>query len=175
MAEFVYSRRGIRLSENIFIRRIKMKRVLVLLMMAIFVISSSGNLLAASQGSKEEAQAMVLKAAAYIKEHGKDKALSEFNNPKGKFVDRDMYVFAYDFSGTNKALVANPALVGKNLIDLKDADGKLMIKDLIGVASNGGGWYEYKWSHPATKEIRAKASYVIKVDDTLWVGCGVYL
>lgn len=117
---------------------------------------------------KREAVAMVERALAYIQANGKEKALAEFNNPKGAFVDRDLYVFAYDFFGVNKALATNPGLVGKNLIDMKDADGKEFIKDLIKVVNKGGGWYDYKWDG------KEKSSYVVKVDDTLWIGCGEY-
>jgi len=121
-----------------------------------------------SVDQKRETVAMVERALAYIQANGKDKALAEFNNPKGAFVDRELYVFAYDFFGINKALASNPAMVGKNLIDYKDADGKEVIKDLIRIARTGGGWYDYKW------EGREKSSYVVKVDDTLWIGCGEY-
>lgn len=117
---------------------------------------------------KSEAVAMVEKALAYIKANGKEKALAEFNNPNGAFVDRDLYVFAYDVYGVNKALATNPGMVGKNLIDMKDADGKDMIKDMIQIVKKGGGWYDYKWDG------LEKTSYVVKVDDTLWIGCGEY-
>lgn len=114
------------------------------------------------------AVAMVEKAQAYIQKYGKEKALAEFNNPDGEFVKDGLYVFAYDFHGINKSLATNPALVGRNLIDMKDGDGKEMIKDLIAIAKEGGGWYEYKW------EGHDKYSYVVKVDDSLWIGCGDY-
>jgi lactate permease len=115
-----------------------------------------------------ECMGMVERALAYIQANGKQKALAEFNNPDGQFVKEGLYVFAYDFYGVNKALATNPALVGKNLIDMKDADGKDMIRDLIAMARKGGGWYEYKW------EGHDKRSYVVKVDDSLWIGCGEF-
>lgn len=115
-----------------------------------------------------EVVAKVEQAKAYIEANGKDKALAEFNKPKGAFVDRDLYVFAYDFFGVNKALATNPGLVGKNLIDMKDAGGKDIIKDMIKIVRTGGGWYDYTWDG------KAKSSYVVKVDDTLWIGCGEY-
>lgn len=117
---------------------------------------------------KNEAVAMVEKALAYIQEKGKDKALAEFNNPHGAFVERGLYIFAYDFNGVNKALATHPALIGKNLIDMKDPDGKEIIRDMIGIVKKGGGWYDYKWDD------HEKSSYVVKVDDTLWLGCGEY-
>ena len=144
-------------------------------MMSLFVLGIVGNVLAGKQATKADAEAMVNKAVAFVKEKGVDNALAEFNNPKGQFCDGELYVFAYDFQGTNKALPTKPELVGKNLMNLKDADGNLVIKDLIGVAKNGGGWHQYKWENPTTKKIGDKASYVVKVSDDLWLGCGIYL
>ncbi|HEX9047570.1 MAG TPA: histidine kinase, partial [Verrucomicrobiae bacterium] len=53
----------------------------------------------AERGSKDEAKAVVEKCVKYIKENGKEKAFTEINNPKGMFVDKDIYIFAYDFQG----------------------------------------------------------------------------
>ena len=143
-------------------------------MMCVFVLCFAGNVFA-GRATKAEAEAMVQKAVAFVKEKGVDQAIAEFNNPKGEFCQGELYVFAYDFKGTNRALAPKPEMVGKNLMDLKDADGKFVIKDLIGVASNGGGWHQYKWENPTTKKVADKASYVIKVNDDLWLGCGVYV
>ncbi len=151
-----------------------MKKIAAI-MMSMVVLSFAGNVIAGKKTTKADAEAMVNKAVAFVKEKGVDNALAEFNNPKGQFCDGELYVFAYDFQGTNKALPTKPELVGKNLINLKDADGKLVIKDLIGVAKKGGGWHQYKWENPATNKIADKASYVVKVNEDLWLGCGIYL
>lgn len=152
-----------------------MRKLLSLLMISVFILSFSGSVFAASESSKADAEAMVKKAISFIQEKGRDKALAEFNNPNGEFIKGELYVFAYDFEGTNKALAVKPEMIGKNLIDLKDADGKFVIKDLISVANNGGGWHQYKWENPTTQQVQDKASYVVKVDDSLWLGCGIYL
>ena len=68
----------------------------------------------------------------------------------------------------NKALPTRPSLIGKNLIDMKDANGKEIIKGMIAVVKRGGGWYDYEWDG------KQKSSYCVKVDDTLWIGCGEY-
>lgn len=154
-------------------RSASMKKI-VAIMISMVVLSFAGNVLA-GKTTKADAEAMVKKALAYVKEKGVDNALAEFNNPKGDFVKGELYVFAYDFTGTNKALPTKPELVGKNLMNLKDADGKFVIKDLIAVAKQGGGWHQYKWENPTTKKIADKASYVVKVNDDLWLGCGIYL
>lgn len=141
---------------------------------ALFLVMVAGSGFASQKGTKIEAEAMVEKARAYIKVNGKEKALAEFNNPIGKFVDRDLYVFAYDFNGVNLANGNDFRLVGKDLLIMQDADGKLVIKDMIEIARKGSGWYDYKWSNPRIKQVAEKTSYVLKIDDGLWIGCGVY-
>ncbi len=128
----------------------------------------------AERGTKEEAQAVVEKCANYIKENGKEKTLAEINNPKGMFVNKDLYIFAYDFQGEVQAHGANQKLIGKNLIDMKDPDGIYVIRGLIEEAKKGEGWFKYKWTHPQTKKVEGKEAFVKKIDDTLWIGSGVY-
>ena len=69
---------------------------------------------------------------------------------------------------------ANQKLVGKNVAELKDADGKLFMKEMAEMAKKGGGWVDYKWSNPATKKVQAKSSYILPLDSGLFVGCGIY-
>src|SRR5512133_226796 len=80
-------------------------------------------------GTPEQAVAMVKKAGAYLKANGKQNAFAEISNPKGRFVDRDLYVTVYDMDGTCLAHGFNQKMVGKNMLDLKDPDGKAFIKE----------------------------------------------
>ena len=128
------------------------------------------------KGTSEQAQAMVKKAVAHFKSAGKDKALADFSDPADKkFHDRDLYVMVYDLTGVNAAHGANPKLIGKNLIELKDSDDKFIIKEMIKTAtsSKGSGWVEYKWPNPVSKALEAKSTYVEKVDN-YFVGVGIY-
>ncbi len=129
---------------------------------------------ASDQGTAAEAEVMVKKAIAFIKANGPEKAYDEFTNGKS-FKDRDLYVIVYDLNGKNLAQGANPKLVGKDLIGLKDADGKLLIKLFVDLAKEKGkGWVEgYKFLNPVTQKIEGKAMYLERVGDTL-VGCGIY-
>jgi len=121
-----------------------------------------------------DATAMVKKAVSYIKEHGKEKALAEVNNPAGMFKKGELYIFVTDVQGKMLAHGVNAKLIGKDLIDLKDSDGKFFVKEYIDVAkAKGSGWSDYKWVNPTTKAIELKSTYVEKVDD-LVVGCGIY-
>jgi len=131
---------------------------------------------AETRGSADEAVALVKKAVAYVKANGKDKAFAEFDNVKGPFVDRNLYIFVYDLNGVSLAIGngSSTKMVGKNLLDMRDADGTYLIKGLIAVANTkGSGWFDYKWPNPVSKVIETKSSYVEKLGDIM-IGCGVY-
>ncbi len=140
----------------------------------IAMVLFSGAAISEERGTPEEAKALVQKAAAYVKEVGKEKALAEIGNPKGKFVYKDLYVFAGDFTGICLAHPATPALVGKNTLNIKDADGKLFIRERNEIVKkNGSGTIDYRWPHPKTKKVEQKSSYFEKVGDIV-LTCGYY-
>ena len=149
-----------------------------LLMLPGLVLAGARSAAKAPHGSREEAKAMVEKAVRWVRERGTDRTLAEITlagtDKKGEFIDRDLYVFVYDFRGVCLAHGANPKLVGRNLWDLVDADGSYLIRGLVETARQGSGWYRYKWSNPLTKKIEEKLAYVKKVDEGLWLGSGVY-
>ncbi len=134
----------------------------------------AGFAIAADQGSAAEAEAMAKKAVTFIKANGPEKAAEEFTNGKG-FKDRDLYISYLDFTGKMLAHGSNAKLVGKDLIDLKDPEGKFMVKMAIEVAkTKGHGWTEnYKFKNPTTEKLQEKAMYVERVGDS-YVGVGVY-
>jgi cytochrome c len=151
-----------------------MKRIITVICLAVFVMAVSHVAFAAEFGTPAEAEAMVKKAVAEIKTNGKDKAFAEFDNPKGKFVDRDLYITIYDMTGKCLAHGANPKMIGKDLIELRDPDGKFFIKDRIEIAkTKGGGWQDYKFNNPVTKKIEPKTMYFEKMGDII-VACGAY-
>ncbi len=128
------------------------------------------------RATKKEAEAMVKAGVEFMKANGKAKAINEFHNNKGKFMDlnKGLFIFLYDFSGKCLAQGANAAMVGKDLIGLKDPDGKPVVKDLIDIAkTKGKGWYDYKWVNPANKKLEIKTTYVESVEGMM-IGCGYY-
>lgn len=129
----------------------------------------------AEKGSAGEAVAMVKKAVALIKSDGKEQAFAAISDPANKdFHDRDLYIYVYDLNGVAVAHGVNPKLVGKNLIEMKDNEGKAMIQEMVKVAKEkGSGWVDFKWPNPVTKAIEAKSGYVEKAGDLL-VGSGIY-
>ena len=73
---------------------------------------------------------MVVQAIAYLKANGAEKALQEFDKLNGRFQWRDLYAFAYDLKGVMKGH-PNPKLIGRNLYDEPDSEGKLFGKKAI--------------------------------------------
>ena len=121
-----------------------------------------------------EAVKMVEDAAEYAKRHGKESALRELNKEFGRFNKGEMYVFAYSDRGIGLAMPANPKLVGKNLLDIPDAEGKLFRRDILRVANtDGSGWVDYAHKNPKTGKIDLKTTYVMKYGDMI-LGCGIY-
>lgn len=123
---------------------------------------------------RDDAKALVKRAAAYVKYQGKEKALVEISTPKGMFDRGELYVFAYDLHGVMLAHPKNPALIGQNLIDVPDVDGKLFRKEIVEKAnSQGSGWVEYMYLDPETNKQAHKTTYFLKVGDII-LCCGVY-
>jgi len=86
----------------------------------------------------------------------------------------DIYAFVFTFKGICVAHGAVPALDGKNLMSVKDPNGKYTIRIASRLAQRGGGWYNYKWPNPKTHMIDNKASFVEKLDENYLVVAGVY-
>ena len=148
-----------------------MKKLLILILV---ILLCAGVSFAAGKGSAKEAKALVAKAVEFWKANGKEKAFAEINNPKGKFVDRDLYVMVMDLNGKMLAHGATAALIGKNLYDLRDPEGKYMVREFINVAkTSGSGWVDYKWTNPVTKKVENKSSYVQKHENLMLI-CGIY-
>ncbi|MCD8544367.1 MAG: methyl-accepting chemotaxis protein [Sulfurospirillum cavolei] len=69
------------------------------------------------------------------------------------------YFYAYTTEGINVVHPINKALVGKNLIEMKDKEGNFVIKDLIKAAKEGNGVTRFIWPHPLSKKDEPKLSY----------------
>ena len=148
-----------------------MKKYLVILVTAV-IVALTGNCYAA-HNKPEEAKALVKKAISFLKANGKEKAFAEFNDPKGQFVKGELYLFAIDLQGHMIAHGANPKLVGKSMLDFKDADGVYFVQEFIKAAKKGGGWVQYKWINPVTRKTEPKDTFVEQIGDVI-IACGIY-
>jgi len=121
---------------------------------------------------------MVKDAVEQISRDGEE-ALRLFHDAAGPFIAKDAYIFVYDMNGVNLALPPFPNLEGRNLMDMKDTHGKLILREMLHVVqSKGSGWVDYMWPKPGESVSTAKTAYVSKArmgDKWVLVGCGAYL
>ncbi|HET8706078.1 MAG TPA: cache domain-containing protein [Pseudomonadales bacterium] len=138
------------------------------------IVASQFSFAENTRATKADAEAMVKKAVTYLKENGKEKAYKAFTAPSTEFVDRDVYVVAYDMSGNCLAHGQNSKQVGLSLIGLKDPDGKEFVKERVEFAKmKNNFWQEYKFTDPLTKKILPKESYCEKAEEVV-ICAGVY-
>lgn len=128
---------------------------------------------AEEHGTAAEAKAMVQKTIAAMKKNGVENTLAEINKRDGQYKDKDLYVVVYSMAGQNLAHI-NPKMVGKDMLELTDVDGKHFIKERIELAKkNGSAWQDYKFLNPVSKQIEPKSMYIEKYESVI-VGCGIY-
>jgi signal transduction histidine kinase len=111
--------------------------------------------------------AFVEDAAAQVGEKG-TAAFADFAEKNSKWQNGNRYLFIYDLSGTCLFHPVNPELVGRNIIDMKDLNGKPVIGEIITIAANRkrpGGWVHYLWMEPGDIYPEYKSSYILRVTD----------
>lgn len=142
-----------------------MKQLIALLGAALL---SLGAIAAGEYGSVDEAQALVKKAIAHYDKAGRERALADFSRSPGPFVDRDLYVVVYDMEGRSLAHI-NPKMVGKNLVDMRDGDGRYLVRERAEAARTAtSGWQDIKFFNPVTKKIEPKRVYWERHADLLF-------
>lgn len=86
------------------------------------------------------------------------------------------YFFGYDSQGVRIFQGGSNKGVGSNLWDLKDADGVYIIRDLVKVAKQGGGFVGYRYPKPGQENPELKLSYAVYYERwDLMIGTGFYL
>lgn len=134
----------------------------------------AGSTSAGDKATKDDAEAIVKKALVFIREEGPEKAYAEITNKAGRFTDRDLYVVVYGLDGKVLAHGGNAKLVGKDMIDAQDVDGKYFVKERVEQARKESTfWQDYKFVDPMTKKIEPKEMYCERLDETA-VCAGVY-
>ncbi|MDQ5927247.1 cache domain-containing protein [Aquabacterium sp.] len=132
--------------------------------------------LAAEGGaSKDDAVAMVKKGVARIKSGGAETAYAEFNDKANQtYRDRDLYLVVYGLDGVVLSHGANAKMIGKNLIDLKDIDGKAFVRERVEMGKkNASFWQDYKFTNPENKKIEPKSMYCERLNESVVCG-GIY-
>ncbi|MCC6933718.1 MAG: cache domain-containing protein [Deltaproteobacteria bacterium] len=185
---------------NYCLKRIFISLLIVGLISLASLAKAEGN-----SPTKEQMLAIVKEAVAHVKKVEKEQALKDFSDKKGNFVrfNGELYLYAYDFKCVNLAHGAKPELIGKDLTSYKDSSGMFVIQQLRDTAKFNSlkcckalipeclqcakdlgenkeivarnGFLNFHWDNPATGKDSMKLGYVEKVDDTFWVGSGIYL
>jgi signal transduction histidine kinase len=128
-----------------------------------------------SNESRENLVAFVEGARSFALNTSKEEALKTFNDINSSYVEANRYIIAYDFAGNCLVHPILPELIGKNRIDVRDPNGVEQVRDMIALAQNGEGFTYYLYPDPAKNMTPGlKLSYVAKVDDTWWMGAGIY-
>lgn len=129
--------------------------------------------LALAAPGEKDAMALAEKGAQFVKQHGKAEMIARINNKDPEFNQGALYLAMRDLDGIT---VAHPtkALIGKNLLDVPDADGKPFRQELLALAKGKGhGWVDYKFRNPETGKVEAKSTYVLRVGDVA-LEAGIY-
>lgn len=139
-----------------------------------FAALISAPALASDKGTADEAIALVRKGVADVKAEGPDKVYAAINAKDPKYVNKDLYLFAYDLNGNCLAHGTNAKMVGRNTLDTQDTDGKFYIKERMELGKKGAPfWHDYKFPNPITKMIEAKAGYCERAGEQL-LCTGIY-
>jgi signal transduction histidine kinase len=126
---------------------------------------------AAGEATPDEAKAMAIKAAEYLKSAGPEQAFAAFDAKDGPWHDRDLYVVVQNSQGVMVAHGVNAGLIGHVVLDLKDVDGRPFNREMQAVQN--ADWVNYKWQNPTTRAVETKTMYVIREGEYL-VGVGAY-
>ncbi|MEK8033279.1 methyl-accepting chemotaxis protein [Ideonella sp. DXS29W] len=137
------------------------------------VLSDAVGAIRLRQGSADEARALVDRAVELIQARGLSAASAIFRDPKGGFLDRDLYIFVTDREGRYHVHGAKPAMEGKLVHEVPGIDGDRFARESW-QATSGSHWVEYTILNQKTGQIQPKASYVVALNDRQLVGCGIY-
>jgi cytochrome c len=131
--------------------------------------------LAAAEPTEKDAIAMAERGAAYIKSHGKDEMMKKISARDPDFIQGSLYVDMRDIhSGIVLAHPVNPSIVGKDLTDVPDANGKKYRREIIELAQKQGkGWVDYQYKNPTSGKIEPKTTYILRVGDVV-LEAGIY-
>ncbi len=122
--------------------------------------------------SKPETMTLLVKSAiGYLETNAEDVSFEKFVARKGEFMRGDLFVFAIDLDGYCYAWGDDYPLIWKNIIDWKDDEGKLFIKNMLEQSSHGPDHYIYKFN----KKMRVDyAEQVEKNGKKYLIGSGFY-
>ena len=125
--------------------------------------------------TEKDAIAMAERGAAMVKAKGKDEVMKRISAKDPEFVQGSLYIDMRDVkTGIVLAHPYNPSIVGKDLTDVPDANGKKYRREIIELAAaKGKGWVDYQYKNPTTGKIEPKTTYILLVDGVV-LEAGLY-
>jgi len=126
----------------------------------------------AEPGTKD-AVALAEKGAQFVALYGKEAMIKRINARDPAYNQGELYLAMRGLDGIT---LAHPtlSLIGKDLRDVPDADGKLFRHEMIALANGKGkGWVDYKFKNPVSGKVEDKTTYVLRVGD-IALEAGVY-
>lgn len=152
-----------------------MRRLLTALVLVVVVALAATGASATEKPEADQIKALTLEAAHVLQTRGLEQARRTFH-AEGQFRFGEIYVNVIDGNGTWLVYPPNPRHEGKSVLNVKDADGKLLVQDIIRIArQQGEGWVEYRWLNPVSNRIEPKMSYVKHLPDKdMVVYVGIY-
>lgn len=152
-----------------------MRRIVAMLVLAAMALVAGASAWAADKLNADQVKALTLEAARRLQTSELEAARRAFH-AEGQFRFGEIYVNVIDGNGTWLIYPPNPKHEGKSVLNVRDADGKLLVQDIVRVARNQGeGWVEYRWLNPVSNRIEPKMSYVKHLPDKdMVVYVGVY-
>lgn len=164
--------------------RLKSVHLVAMLIVGIMISLVAGTAISSEVGKTAKKlnmaaqQECILKcqaAKAAILKNGLAATIKKINKKDKAYVSDVTYVFVMKMDGTMLGHPYKPSLIGKKLIDTKDKAGKYFFKEFIKIANEkGSGWVDYTWPKPNEEKPSPKTSYILKVNDKLFVGAGIY-
>ncbi|MCK6423737.1 MAG: methyl-accepting chemotaxis protein [Burkholderiaceae bacterium] len=112
------------------------------------------------QGCADEARALCERAADTVQREGLDAAVRRFHDPKGGFIDRDLFVIVLNRRNHFLAFGADPSKADKPAVAAPGVDLDDLCRRTLATAAAGGGWVEFRGIHPITRQPVEKMSYV---------------
>jgi methyl-accepting chemotaxis protein len=124
--------------------------------------------------ARDLAVSLVRRGIEHIESKGAEVAFRDFEDKKGPFVKGDHYLWVCDLQGVVRSYCLMPKMVGQNRADMRDAQGKTFMRDILRIAAERGrGWVDYQWHNPTTKKEEPKSTYFERTGSLL-VLCGIY-
>ncbi|MFZ3287616.1 MAG: cache domain-containing protein [Telluria sp.] len=146
-----------------------------MLVTATTVLALAAGAVFAAEPTEKDAIAMAERGAALIKAKGKAEMMKRITAKDPDFVQGSLYVDMRDlYTGIVLAHPINQSIVGKDLTDVPDANGKPYRREIINLAQKSGkGWVDYQYKNPVSGKIEPKTTYILRVDDVV-LEAGIY-